>query len=424
MSTSPSWFDQEKFSRLVKKVGPKHVPEAAPTPSGAEPTGPTGQGTRSSQPIPRTPAEVSQASTAHISLVSKPPSLLSEHRALPTLPRRTVPLPGLKALFTSPDSTLRPPATGQIPPLTPEENAAEFGFPATGAEQNEEGTSPEQLPEEEGDLSAVWEKMVLLNEELAQTIDERDKAINEGNVLREQLQQADEAQAGQEGEAGSSEKILNLTKERDEALTEIKNLREQLGKTPEAATNEGSAEQAKEISLLTEERDQARKQYATLRNQFESLKHEQAPPREDSAKARKEMEQQLEGFRVKLEERNREIAAMKANPGAGDANAGGASNDETEKLRQDLTGLREQLQRAKDETSVAQRGLALSQKALQETRDTLREATEGTSLSRHNFDSLKGECATLAQQNTVLTAQNEQLQRDLNAVKSKLTSRL
>jgi hypothetical protein len=54
----------------------------------------------------------------------------------------------------------------------------------------------------------------------------------------------------------------------------------------------------------------------------------------------------------------------------------------------------------------------------------LREATEGTSLSRHNFDNIKNECAILAQQNTVLQAQNDQLTRDLAAAKSKMTSRL
>jgi hypothetical protein len=86
--------------------------------------------------------------------------------------------------------------------------------------------------------------------------------------------------------------------------------------------------------------------------------------------------------------------------------------------------LRDHLARLKDDASIAQRGLALSQKALQETRDTLREATEGSSLSRHNFDNLKNECAILSQQNTVLQAHNEQLTRDLASAKSKLTSRI
>ena len=94
--------------------------------------------------------------------------------------------------------------------------------------------------------------------------------------------------------------------------------------------------------------------------------------------------------------------------------------------KQELEGasLREQLARTKEELSIAQRGLALSQKALQQTRDTLREATEGTSLSRHNFDNLKNECAILAQQNSTLQTQNEQLTRELAAAKSKITTRM
>jgi regulator of replication initiation timing len=145
------------------------------------------------------------------------------------------------------------------------------------------------------------------------------------------------------------------------------------------------------------------------------LKREQSP-KEDSAKFRKELEQQLEGFRQKLEERNKEVAALKAN------NAAASGGDGS--LGQEMEALREQLTRAKSEASVAQRGLALSQKALHETRDALREATEGTSMSRHNFDNLKKECATLTQQNTVLQAQNDQLTRELAATKSKMTTRL
>ncbi len=154
-----------------------------------------------------------------------------------------------------------------------------------------------------------------------------------------------------------------------------------------------------------------------MRKQFETLKRDQNPaPREDSVKFRKELEQQLDGFRQKLEERNKEIAALKAG-GATGAVAGGGSS-------QEAASLREQLARVKEEASIAQRGLALSQKALHETRMTLREATEGTSLSRHNFDNLKGECASLTQQNTILQAQNDQLARELSAAKSKLTTRL
>jgi len=186
-----------------------------------------------------------------------------------------------------------------------------------------------------------------------------------------------------------------------------------LGREP--GKEQGTPAQAQELSFLTEERDQARREYATLRKEYETLKQEQAP-KDESGRARKESEQRLEELRQKLEERNREVLALKANSGG--------AGDGDEKLKEEVASLREQLARAKEEASVAQRGLTLSQKALHETRDTLREATEGPSPSRHNFDNLKNECATLAQKNTALQAQNEQLTRDLAAAKGKSTGRL
>jgi len=331
------------------------------------------------------------ASTAHISLVSKPPSLLSEHRALPTLPRRTTPLPTLKALFSQSAPARYSPALSrpsaeavesatmeESGPETPaetfpssEEGDEETGIPAGDATHEADANAP--FSQEGEDLATIWQKMGLLNEELAHTVQERDQAINEGILLREQLRQAQEAEKEQ-----------------------------------------GTSEQAQELSLLTEERDRARREYATLRGQFETLKHEQ-PPKEEFGKSRKELDQPLEELLQKLEERDREILALKAN-------SGGAGGGDT--IQQDVASLREQLARAKQEASDAQRGLVLSQKALQETRETLREATEGPSLSRHNFDNLKNECTTLAQQNTVLQAQNEQLSRDLADAKAKSTGRL
>ena len=421
MSTSPSWFDQEKFSRLVKKVGPKSAPEPV-----------------SAQPAPQpgsSPEGV--ASTARISLVSRPPSLLTEHRALPALPRRTTPLPALKALFEYPAKTSSPAdqPPGEEPATEPAPQSEEVKPDEITSEQppTESSSSPAaeiQPPTEEhkvDDVEGIWQKMALLNEELAQTIQERDQALHDANILRDQLQASDETLEGNRDEA-TKEEFARLIRERDEALAETQALRAQIqqqsspptfGKPPEGLSK------TKELSMLATERDQARKEYAELRKQFESLKQaapaSAAPPKEESMKFRKELEQQLEGFRQKLEERNREIAALKAGgatPGAAPTEGGG-----DEKLKEEIASLREQLAKAKEEASVAQRGLALSQKALHETRDTLREATEGTSLSRHNFDNLKGECAALSQQNTVLQAQNEQLTRELAAAKSKLTSR-
>jgi hypothetical protein len=424
MSTSPSWFDQEKFSRLVKKVGPKTAPEASPAPPAAQPESRPAPAVTPPQPqsfapdgarppaIQEPPREPSLASTAHISLVSKPPSLLSEQRALPTLPRRTMPLPALKSLFPSAPAPIRAPSAEEAPAETPStDSPVSDTFPAAESD----------LPvlDEQADMADAWQKISQLNEQLAHTIQERDQAVNEGILLREQLRQSDEDAAAREGGAAPSEELSRITKERDDAQAEAKDLRDQLSKAPEGSKDMGSADQAKEISLLTEERDQSRREYAALRGQFETLKQEQSS-KDDSGKARKDLDQQLEGLRQKLEEKTAELATLKANPSP----SSGSPDEATEKLREEAATLREQLTRAKEETSVAQRGLALSQKALHETRDTLREATEGTSLSRHNFDNLKNECATLVQQNAVLQAQNEQLLRDLAAAKSKMTSRL
>jgi DNA repair exonuclease SbcCD ATPase subunit len=358
------------------------------------------------------------ASTARISLVSRPPSLLSEHRALPALPRRTTPLPALKTLFPAPTpAPSDQPTTEAAAPASTETPSSKEETGVAGDDVNREAEADAPFGEGETDLDAVWHKMALLNEELAHTIQERDKAVEESHLLRQQLEEADKALEGREGAGAPNDELARVIKERDEARAELQALKGRAPVTP-PANHPADFSKTKELVFLAGERDQARKQYSELRKQFETLKQEQNP-REESGKFRKELEQQLEGFRQKLEERNKEIAALKAN-----AAVSGGAGEGDEKLKEEIASLREELKRAKDEVSIAQRGLALSQKALHETRDTLREATEGTSLSRHNFDNLKNECATLTQQNTVLQAQNDQLARELAAAKSKMTSRL
>jgi hypothetical protein len=389
MSTSPSWFDQEKFSRLVKKVGPKTVTEPLPSVLGSDPE---------NRPI----APEGLASTARISLVSKQPSLLSEHRALPALPRRTAPLPSLRAHFTAPAEQPAP-----SPQPATESQPVGHGAGSAGAGHEGEGAATH----EEGDLSEVWQKMELLNEELARAIHERDQALNEGVLLREELRKAEEANKA--ANVGVSLEELELvSKQRDSAMAETQNLRAKILQTQATVKDPAAPSKTQELSLVTGERDSARKEYAALRTQFEVFKQEHSP-KDDLGRVRKEFEQQLEELRQKVAERDREILVLKSSATGGD-----------EKLKTEVLSLREQLARAKDDASVAQRGLALSQKALHETRDTLREATEGTSLSRHNFDNLKNECAILSQQNSTLQAQNDQLTRDLAAAKSKLTGRL
>jgi hypothetical protein len=470
MSTSPSWFDQEKFSRLVKKVGPKNLSEAPaattapttvqpapPAPSASQPLPPAPS---ASQPLPspsgsqRLPAVAptngpattdeappmeNLASTARISLVSKPPSLLAENRALPALPRRTTPLPGLKALFQFPPAGEKPEAESPTAPVVempavitqPLPDMPPIRAESVETESVSSAKAADSLTMGDDDLSGIWQKMALLNEELAQTIQERDHAMGDINILRDQLRQADElVEKAKQGHATVDE-LAQVARQRDEAIAELKALKEraptsdsQKIQLPDGVTK------TKELIFLSQERDQARKEYAELRKQFEALKRDQTGSipnvREDSNKFRKEMEQQLEGFRVKLEEKNREIAALKARPAAAPLPPPlpAASGEGEEKLKAEIAALKAEVAKAKEDTSIAQRGLALSQKALQETRDTLREATEGTSLSRHNFDNLKTECASLTQQITILQAQNEALSRELAAAKQRQSGRL
>jgi hypothetical protein len=499
MSTSPSWFDQEKLNRLVKKVGPKKQlsePAAAtpaPTSSQPLPPAPTPSSLLSpakpsdsqalppkpsdsqalppkssdsqrlpetapsaSQPLPPAPSdsqrlpeptaestalEQSIASTARISLVSKPSSTLSEHRSLPALPRRTTPLPGLKSLFqNSPQESGVPPSV-EMPSVITQPLPEPIRAPAPHSEQ--EKADPGSVDEEAGfprltdplaagddGLAGIWQKMALLNEELAQTIQERDHALGDINLMREQLRVSDELLAKNPG-AATTDELTQIARERDDALAELKALKEkpytrasQEIKLPEGVTK------TKELVFLTQERDQARKEYSELRKQFEGFKREQVPsgppplPRDDVAKVRKELEHQLDGFRLQLEEKKKEIAALKSAASAPLPASFGTPVEPDDKLKAEITALKAQVTKCKEDASIAQRGLALSQKALQETRETLRDATEGTSLSRHNFDNLKNECASLTQQNSVLQAQNEQLSRELAAAKQRQSGRI
>ena len=354
-------------------------------------------------------------------------------------------MPNLKSLYPAAPAA-PPPAPPQAETAVEVEPGHEETAPPSPVAQVEPASESEQE-----ELSEIWQKMSLLNEELARATLDRDQALHDLANLREQMRRTRETREEQnhppsteelaklakerddaiahaqglrvqvlqakDAASGSAEELAKLTKERDEALAEGQTLRAQLLEEKDAAReNEAAASgRAQEMAILTHERDQSRRQYADLRADFEKLKAEQAP-REETVKFRKEWEQQLDELKRKLEEKDKEIAALKTSA----ETAGGAD----EKIKQEIASLRQQMAKSKEEASIAQRGLALSQMALQQTRDTLREATEGTSVSRHNFDNLKNECALLAQQNTVLQAQIDQLTRDLNAAKAKVTTRL
>jgi predicted nucleic acid-binding Zn-ribbon protein len=405
MSTSPSWFDQEKFSRLVKKVGPKSpvAPSApavvtraaaprppeketrrlqrsmegssrgsspAPSPKSSQALRPPRSG--SDTPIRATPAESEKKSDSSNFPAALP---VPEPRSVSPLARRTTSLPNLKPIFEyetpaprlSQSQALRgASAPPQIPPQVPE-----IEEPA-GSAETEENDEPEAGSSTE-DVSPAWPAMPSSDEETSPADEEEESGIP--GEKEDQLAQ------------------LSLAiRERDEARNEVGLLRAQLLQADEiiqaTALPPGSGQE--ELSRMMDERDSARRDYANLREQFETLKHEQS---RSAARREEETEPKTQS---------------------------GGLHDMVEKLQSELNLVQSQLNQSRDEASMAQRGLALSQKALQETRDALRETSEGSTSTRSAVENLKHENATLEQENRQLQTRCDQLERELNSAKGKL----
>lgn len=454
MSTSPSWFDQEKFSRLVKKVGPKTLPlpeqasrtpvpepgaMSAPNPTEAPVPPVPGQMIEVQRPVlPKPSLMTSQsvslakirttplssptltpnpentgltpAPTFQISHVSKTAALLSESRLLPTLRRRTAPLPALKPLFQYeiPAKSPAPPPlpAAETPRVSQIPKEEKKNFPGSPTES--EAASRAHINQASEDLALAWEKITQLNEEIARTIQERNQARNENGLLREQLKQSDEMRQGPEGTNAPQGELARMIQERDEARREYASLREEFEtwKRDQGGNKEESGVGKAELE----------KQIETLRQQIEVKDREINALKEGTGKT--ELEKQIETLRQQIEVKDREINALKSTPPSSGINSSSATSNE------DVAALKEQLRVAKDEASTSQRGLALSQKALQETRIALREASESSSLSKGQVENLKNECATLVQQNMLLQAQHDQLSRELSSVRAKLTSKV
>ena len=405
MTTSPSWFDQEKFSRLVKKVGPK--------PS---------------------PGQVAREAAGRLSQVGKavptePPSPLPASK--PELrPEPQIPVPS--SVSSAPLPALRPIFEYDMSPVadTPPQAAEPQPVPKVSAEvrpvrakaQPEAATRPEgddnipapQLQQSNQDLAEAWERITSLNEELFRAIQERDQARSEGVDLREQLRQAGQMTDDRAAMAAQIDELSRVAQERDQAKIEIADLRDRLRVAQESAVAQQSGgASAEELSRVIQERDNARREYADLREVYETLKQYQGAPESGSDSKSTELEQEVALLRQQLAEKEQQGVKE---------NAGGME-DVIQTLKQQLNTLQEEVAQAKDDASVAQRGLALSQKALQETRDALREASEGSSMTKGNLANLKSECSTLVQQNMLLQAQLDQVSRELSAAKSKVASR-
>jgi archaellum component FlaC len=411
MSTSPSWFDQEKFSHLVKKVGRKpasgtpEAPARVPPPTApekdtrrlaraslapkapetlAQPPAPAGSSLPPLDTVIRAPADpnVKETDPTH-SPISLPNP---EVRSVSPLARRTTPLPNLKPIFEYEKPEVPSAIVGPDSAEAKSESDEE-------PEEKEEVSSPEvadkpsfpgfQQPSE--DLSSGWSSGPSLKDdpfrpkgesetegaqEMDELLQELEDARNEAALLRAQLEEADKPRASSQASGGDDE-----------------------------------------LTRALEERDRVRRDYAGLREQFETLKHEQVRTRGESGGEGAEDSDQLAELRKELAERDEEINAVKI--------SSIGLEDVIQTLKQELNAVQTQIHPSRDEASIAQRGLALSQKALQETRDALREASESSSHMKTSLENLKNECSTLVQQNIMLQAQNEQLTRELNALKNK-----
>jgi hypothetical protein len=420
MSTSPSWFDQDKFSRLVKKVGtkpaaaggtassgaaitrlagkdakPRQAPEAAarsatrissstlaPSVKASQPMGKPATAPLPPMPAPEpaaaeTEPEVIEPEADENPLPDFPASIAPpEPRSVSPLSRRTTPLPNLKSLFEY-DKTAAP------GPMTPPGRE----IPA-GPKQIDSKT---EMPEPEADdRDMPWTAPGLPAEEPARPSDPESRP-GEIDFLRGQLAQLDE-----------------ITQERDDARREAELLRARLQQGDESKAGASASD---EVTRAIEDRDSARRDYANLREQFETMKAEQFRLRNDGSKKDPDAQREIESLRAQIAARDEELNAMKLDPLGVDP--------EVDSLREEADVLQKQLNQAREEASIAQRGLALSQKALQETRDALREATEGSSQMKTSLESLKNECATLVQQNMLLQAQHDQLSREISTLRTK-----
>jgi len=257
------------------------------------------------------------------------------------------------------------------------------------------------LFEETNDNTSI--KTQELEEQLTLLTEERDQARAELEIAR------------QKGPAAASDKmsddVATISRERDEARMEVIVLRNRLEAAEQTQRDtDAMASQLEELSHVIDERDSVRRDYASLREQFETLKLDRSQL--DSHEANIQLQDEVHQLREQLAIHASDLVAKTGHltsPGAGSLS--------------EVAALKEQIRQSKEEASLAHRGLALSQKALQETREALREASEGTSSSKGSLEEIKKERSGLVRQNMLLQGQNDQLTRELSAAKAKLAAK-
>jgi chromosome segregation ATPase len=189
------------------------------------------------------------------------------------------------------------------------------------------------------------------------------------------------------------EQIAYLNQERDNLATKVAEL------SFAAQERDHLATKVAELSFAAQERDEANLEAAALREQLAAA---ETAAREENKNVAAQQNHALTLATSERDAARRDYTELR---------------QQHETLKQELKDLHEQVVRAKDEATTAQRGLALSQKALQETRDALR----GASDDKGALENLKKERSTLVQQNMLLQAQNDQVSRELSALRAKIS---
>jgi hypothetical protein len=330
---------------------------------------------------------------------SKPPAPPTQTRSVSALSRRTSTLPGVRPLtepLLSVERTEAPIRASEV---------AETPAPAATPPPLEFAPIPKSptvnlagFAKETKSMPPPLTRQVTKPAETFETWETPAAAPDESGAYLEQIAQLT---AERDNLAARIGELSSAAQERDEALLEAVTLRSQLANAEAAALGQGNpAASSDEIALVTGERDAARRDYAELRLQYEKLKQDQVKLKNNHAAAMAGLQKQVEAGGT----------AQGAPP---------EREDFIDTLKQELKNLQLQVVQAKEEASASQRGLALSQKALQETREALREASEGKGM----FENLKKERSTLVQQNMLLQAQNDQVARELSALKAKVGAR-
>ncbi len=410
MSTSPSWFDQDKFSRLVKKVGTKTVPVSPSRP--ATPTQPLPETPQpaASQPIPEVkPAPAPEARSSQ-PLPEPPPSQpLPEPAASQRLPEvaKQEPEPQESEFIEEKAPSLPVPAPAQSQSLPPPPGTAlsasqrlmtsqSISFPKLRAEPTPEPAprldEPIRAPAQPA-YPAVESKALPAETNAPPSILRRTSSLPAlKDVFRYEIPAVEEKHASPEAlpdgweplppsvrndehqenfgyvghapepESSTSSALAQTTEDLAAAWEKIAQLNEEvavIARERDHALNEG-VNLREELTLVTRERDQAYGEIGQLQEQLDQANEKVNGLNQDSAQV-EELHQQVEqitrerdealadGNALRDELRQAYESAKNQDALAGQMEELTHAKEERDRIRRDYMELREQFETLKQD---------------------------------------------------------------------------